>query len=211
MCMIMANEVTNNIEETKMSLRQKVLEEIEKKSPNDLDILKSCMEIDQNGHGACSTMVTLIDYEGNVGTQNIHLDVSDFKEKASRFTRNATLKFQLREQILQMDMQFKTAQDPELKLVWDMLEKYGDGASLLSDNQTFSNLVFTLMPDKYIGLHSISMVNPIYWTIEPEIIGISNYNRIRIIFPLERVSVNTYDADDVDLDSIEENVQRSIV
>lgn len=78
-----------------------------------------------------------------------------------------------------IDLVFKGANTPELKTVWNKLEKYGEQGIVSSE--------LDIMPIECDGRFYLKAINPEYWVLQPERVGERDLNVIRILYDNENV------------------------
>lgn len=63
-----------------------------------------------------------------------------------------------------------------------ILNDYGEKISLLNDKENDCFLSMSFMPNDYAGQVMVTAVNPLSWTLEPEIVGMPINNILHIDF-----------------------------
>ena len=172
------------------------------------EIIKSCQGL-ENGNPRCAELSMILNFTGK--TKEDMSKEEMYEEINSRNIRNAEIKISPRKSIVQIDFKFKTALDPELRLFWNQLEEYGDLITDSMDSDKQPVCLINFMPDRYIGRFVLTAINPIYWTLQPEVVGIDTLNIIRVIFPALNFEISEFEEDDVDFKKIESEVQRTLM
>lgn len=132
------------------------------------------------------------------------MDQDNYIILGERSVYNALLKIEPRPSVVSIRLKFKSAVDPELKLLWNLLSKYGEKSSLLNKEEKDTFLSMAIMPNDYIGQVMITAVNPISWTLEPEIIGTPLNNMLHIDFWANAIYI--IDGDDIGDTNIQEEI-----
>lgn len=110
---------------------------------------------------------------------------------------------------IQIDMQFASKIDNDLKVLWSHIERFGktlDGINEGSREVPFFTL--TIVPVEEQGGYYIVCTNPIFWCLQPAKPGM-DANVLRMQFRSE--DVGFFESDDIDMYEIEANVQRSLL
>lgn len=173
----------------------------------DVDILKSCIGLNEDGESKCTMISELLSFKGKTKED---FDKEDFYEEISKRTiRKPEYMFYPCGDFVQVVLKFKSALDPELKLLWSQLEEYGR-LNVQKEIEENGMPVFSMniMPDEYIGKYMITLNGPGFWFLQPEVFGTQILNVLKIVFPID--NVNIVKLEDIDLDKVkaEAEVQR---
>lgn len=84
-----------------------------------------------------------------------------------------------REDYITIDLVFKSGKSLDIKNIWDKLEEYGEKGS-------FGNEL-SIMPVECDGRFYILAINPVFWVLQPETVGATDLNVIRILYENEDV------------------------
>lgn len=139
---------------------------------------------------------------------SIHIDKCNIKEGQQNIIPQAkytTLKAEVQissvnEKYILMDFIFSSASDPELKMMWNLLNRPID---ILEDENTVTLKHITLTPVQFKGFY-INAVAPIFMALQPSDIS-QSCNSIRVLFEAEYVDF--YYTDEIDSKQIEDEVK----
>lgn len=112
---------------------------------------------------------------------------------------------------IQIDLEYPTSSDIDLKIMWNMLEKYGQELDEVNeDSESIPMSALTIVPLVYEGCYYMIAINPIFWTLQPSQPG-KEATVIRLLY--EEENLNFYEAseEDIDIEGIEADVDRAIL
>lgn len=112
---------------------------------------------------------------------------------------------------IQIDLEFPALSDIDLKIMWNMFEKYGRELDEVDDNsESIPVSALTIVPLVYEGGYYMIAINPIFWTLQPSQPG-KEATVIRLLY--EEENLNFYEAseEDINIEDIEADVDRTIL
>ena len=111
-------------------------------------------------------------------------------------------------EFIQVDLIFQSYLDADLKIIWNLFEKYGDLLNEISDESTeVPAATLTITPVIYDGKYYILCISPLFWTLQPEKPG-GQANVIRILFHEDDFGV--FESEGVDIDAIDREIERDV-
>lgn len=173
---------------------------------SDADIIRACMSAEEP---VATNYFELSEFEGE--TIEDRKDAEKYKTISERMIYNALVEIEPRNEIVSVRLKFKSAVDPELRLIWALLQEFGKRSSLLNENAKQQMLSLSVMPNDYAGQVMVMAVNPILWTLEPETVGMPINNIIHMDFWAN--SMYIIDGDDLgneDITNTKANIDRMI-
>lgn len=144
---------------------------------SDADIIRACMSEDE---AVATNYFELSEFEGE--SVEDRKNPEKYKVISERMIYNALVEIEPRNEIVSIRLKFKSAVDPELRLIWSLLKDFGKRSSLLNENQKQQMLSLSIMPNDYAGQVMVMAMNPILWTLEPETVGMPINNIIHMDF-----------------------------
>ena len=153
---------------------------------SDLDLINDCCGLDEDGNSKATIAMSLVEFNGDV--QNVEqLGNQDFYDEiSSRVIANAEISIFPRREVVEVDLKFKTALAPELRFAYNLLDNFGK-LTTAKGNMKVTMLGMVIVPEKYDGKYVVSLENPLYWSLEPDVVGTQNNNKIRIIFSIDNL------------------------
>lgn len=121
------------------------------------------------------------------------------------------LNIQKHGKFIQIDLEYPATSDTDLKIMWNMLEKYGRELDEVDDDsESIPMSVLTMVPLVYEGCYYMIAINPIFWALQPSQPG-KDATVIRLLY--EEENLNFYEAseEDIDIESVEADVDRAIL
>lgn len=178
---------------------------------SEIDFLDSCQGLNEQEESNSLIELNLMTFDSKYGDID---DESAFTTISMRKTKNADLSFVDLGDFIQITLSFKTRLDPELRLLWNLVEKYSE---IISENakevsSQIPFLIANIAPDKYLGKCYLSFTNPIFWTLQPKEAGDKYCNSIRFCVPIDNFSIIPIDTDmDIDIYKAEVNRNEKLI
>lgn len=163
-------------------------------------LLISCMETDRSNDGSTrskvSTLLMLKKFNGERADIN---NPDMYEDVLMRSILSAKLDIKAGRNAFQMDYVFPSSVHADLRMMWNALEEYGRLSSVTNKEDYWRyQLLLHLTPDEYAGQYAISMVNPIFWSLMPSVVGGSLINAIRIVFIPKTIQFSEIRSDEGD-------------
>lgn len=174
---------------------------------SDSEIIKLCIS-GENEEPKTVSCLALAEFVGDDISKADNPDL--YRDISSRIISNAQTGIEPHDEFTFVTMKFKSALDPELKLIWSLLQNYGRLDSSLNREKP---VVFSLsmVPNGYAGDVMLVFSNPVIWTLEPEVVGIAANNIVKMVFPTDRFCIaDGEDLEDIDIDAAEAEVRREM-
>lgn len=147
----------------------------------------------------CSMWPVDVDENSNVTPRNI----------ATRSSYKPIIEIEKHNEFIQIDLIFQSCLDGDLKLIWNLLEKYGDLLNEVSDESVeVPTLISTITPVIYDGQYYIMCMSPLFWTLQPQKPG-GQSNVIRLLFLEE--DLNVFETDEINIDDIDNEIERDTI
>lgn len=103
------------------------------------------------------------------------------------------------------DLTFPKTSAGEMRVLWNYLEGFGKNQNKHFEGLDTPILDFVIVPIKYSGQYFYTLVNPIYWAMQPSMPG-SQIDTIRMLF--EKEALNFFEADAIDEREIENEIEK---
>ena len=103
-----------------------------------------------------------------------------------------------------VDIIFPLSGIAELRTAWNYLKGFGEKQNEQLDGAKTNILEFTIIPLEYNGKYFCSMINPIFWALQPSAPG-AQTDSIRMLF--EKEAVNFFEGEEVDEQEIEKELE----
>lgn len=163
------------------------------------EIITSIKGFDSKGLANCSVSSTCELWNAN--TQAV-------KEVQSYAMRKPSVEIQRRGDYVQIDFEFISSLDSELKILWGALEEYGRLMSEVTESSIeLPNYSIAILPHSGDENYYLMAVNPIFWTVQPKVPGMQT-NIIRTVFNTFNFFV--MEADALDFNEAEAEAKREI-
>lgn len=178
-------------------------------TPTEKELIESCFGRNEAGYANSEVSCSLLTYKG---TNEEYTKDENYKELSTRFTKQAEFYLEAHFGFVQIDLTFKSALDPELRLFWNQMTLFGTKLASVNnpDNPEEEKpfMAFNIMPDKYLGKYYLSFVNPIMWVLQPQTVGTDKCNVLRMLVPADNFIINEM-REDVDLAKLEAEASRT--
>ena len=184
-----------------MEESEKMLKPIE--NLTDKEIIELCMDKEKSV-ATCFLQLARYTNKTQKDSEEGRKNVANYETIKDRMIYNPIIDIQPRPSIVSIRLKFKSAVDPELKLMWSILNDYGEKISLLNDKENDCFLSMSFMPNDYAGQVMVTAVNPLSWTLEPEIVGMPINNILHIDFWATNMFI--VDGDDLGNANIQEEI-----
>ncbi len=102
------------------------------------------------------------------------------------------------------DLCFPTANDAELRTAWNYLKGFGEKQNEQLDEMKTTLVEFTVVPLEYNGKYFCSLLNPIFWALQPSAPGRQS-DSIRMLF--EKEAVNFFEGPEISEAEIEKEIE----
>lgn len=146
-----------------------------------------------------------------VDCELLDLKTQETKTLASAALQKPVITVEKHGEYVQLDFEFISALDSDLKLFWNTLEMYGKTSNDVNTDTTKTGLVatssITMLPTTLEGKYFAIAVNPIFWALTSKDVGV-NANIIRIMVSAD--NFNIYENINVDTNAIERAVDDEI-
>lgn len=106
-----------------------------------------------------------------------------------------------------IDLIFPKDRLAELRTAWSYLKSFGEKQNEYLDGSATPLLEFTFVPLKYNGKYFCSVVNPVYWAMQPSAPG-SQIDSIRLLF--EHEAVNFFEGDEINEKDVEKEIETEL-
>lgn len=107
---------------------------------------------------------------------------------------------------IEIHLNFPTATDSNMKVMYANLEKFGKMMDeLAADSIEYPLMTFTFVPIVGLGCYYMTAVQPIFWALQPETPN-GPITQIKMLFKSENIMF--YQTDDIDLNEIEGEIIR---
>lgn len=149
------------------------------------DVIKACCGENQDGHSKVTLTTAIIEFNGDINDDEEIKQDYNYNTVATRIIRNGVLNIEVRDGIVQLDIRFKSFLDPELRLLWDMLETYGQRRFEAQNNPNLDfipHIIFEGLPEEFSNKYVISFTNPMLWFLQPKSPEKEELSVIRIFF-----------------------------
>ena len=163
-----------------------------------LEILKSACGKDDNSQANSAITINLY---------QIKDELSKLNPLYSHTAFNPAISIKNTNEFVIIDLIFNSPADSDLQIFWTLLEKYGNTQSVTNEAEEIHLCNFVIVPKKYDGQYYIDARDPIIWTLQP-IKPNQPLNIIRLLFANDSFSL--YETDDIDVATIEAEVEREV-
>lgn len=163
-------------------------------------VILSCFGRNELGDANAEISASLLVYSGDDSEEERENEFN-YKEIASRFTKHGEFYLEAHNGVVQIDIKFRSNMDPEMRLIWKLLEDFGKKMSecIIKDIENEIPLCSLLVvPDEYSDSYFISLSNPMLWFLQPESPEDEACKIIRIFFDSANVEVKEV-PNDIDL------------
>lgn len=106
-----------------------------------------------------------------------------------------------------VDIVFPREGAAELRTAWNYLERFGKMTHENVDGASIQLVEFTLIPLRYSGRYFCSLVNPVFWALQPSGFG-KPVDSIRMLF--EKEAVNIFEATPVDEKAMDREIAHEL-
>lgn len=175
------------------------------------EVIKSCCGENENGKPRATLTGAIIEYHGDINDEEAQAQDYNYRTIATRMIHNGALAIEARDSIIQIDINFKSYLDPELRLLWDLLETYGQSRaeSFMNPESDFIPHVFIeIISEDFDGQYVLSLTNPILWFLQPKSPEEEQLSVIRLFFNPDGLEVQDI-SDVVDVTQAEAEVMRT--
>ena len=152
------------------------------------------------------------DAEGNpnatvaVMLQMYNPETDDSRMMAQQAMYQPVITVHPRLEYIEIHLNFPTATDSNMKVMYANLEKYGKIMDELAPNSIeYPIMTFTLVPIVGLGCYYMVATQPIFWALQPETAN-GPITQIKLLFKAENIMF--YQTDDIDLNEIEGEIMR---
>ena len=141
----------------------------------------------------------------------LNLEDEDSKTMATISMQKPVVSIERHGNFIQLDFQFISSLDTDLKIFWNTLELYGKTCNDINadteDTGLYVTLNIALIPDFYEGKYFATATEPVFWALTAEDIE-KTPNIIRVILPL--INFEVLENTNVDIDEITKEVKEEI-
>lgn len=111
------------------------------------------------------------------------------------------INFIVQSEFIIVDLIFPKTGLIELRTAWNYLRKFGEQQTSLMDDEKNPVLEFTAVPLEHKGKYFCTLINPIYWALQPSDSNSNVNNSIRMLFEKAGVLIHEGEMlDDVTID-----------
>lgn len=140
----------------------------------------------------------------SVSEQNID-EVDRVKLLKDNVFTSPSIDFTFNGDFIILDVLFPSASSPELRVLWNTLVRYGKAQNENYGKDSASVLQFVIFPVKFSGEYYYTMLNPVFWALQPSMPGAA-VDIIRLLFAKEALSI--FKAAPVDEKEIKSEIER---
>ena len=141
-------------------------------------------------------------------SENI-IDVADdfIKVKDFSFT-TPTTNIIVNGDFIILDLVFPKTGASELRNAWRYLKTFGENQNKTIDGAETNVLEFTIVPLEYHGKYFCTMINPVFWALQPSAPGYPA-DSIRMLF--EKGAVNFLEGEEIDEKQLDKEIENDII
>jgi hypothetical protein len=162
-------------------------------------IVDECQGLDIEGHPKAAVAVAL---------EMLRID-NTRRTLAQQAMYKPVVTINRRMEFIEMVFTFPTAIDANLKVMFSHLEKYGQKLNDTTELATEAPMLsITIVPIASLGCYYMVAMNPVMWALQPSAVN-APINQLKVLVRCE--DVGFYQADDMDMTSIEAEVRREIM
>lgn len=162
-------------------------------------IVDECQGLDIDGHPKAAVSVSL---------EMLRID-NTRRMLAQQAMYKPVVTINRRMEFIEMVLTFPTAIDVNLKVMFSHLEKYGQQLNDITELATEAPILsITVVPIISLGCYYMVAINPVMWALQPSTVN-GPINQLKVLVRCE--DVGFYQADDMDMTSIEAEVRREMI
>lgn len=134
------------------------------------------------------------------------LDATDeLKTLKEHVFTNSVLNVILNGDYIVFDLMFPPTARAEQRVLWNYLERFGENQNKCYGKEDSPVLSFTVLPLKFSGKYFYTLINPIYWSLQPSAPGGDN-DTIRLLF--EDEALNIFESEGIDEKEIDFELEK---
>lgn len=162
-----------------------------------INILKSIRGKDENG-----------DPKSGLFISEYSMDSSGaMKQNKERSFATPTINILRNGDFILLDLVFPKTGAGELRAAWNFLKNFGEKQNEKLDDLEENILEFMIVPLEYSGKYFCTLINPIFWCLQPSAPGLQA-DSIRMLF--ERDTISFLEGEEIDEKEIEKEIQYEI-
>lgn len=149
------------------------------------EVIKACCGENENGRPKVSLTTAIVEYHGDINNSEGFKEDYNYSTLATRTIHNGILNLEIRDGIAQLDIRFRSYLDPELRLLWDLLETYGQRRFEAQNNpnaRSMPYIIFEGLPEEFSDKYLLFFTNPMLWFLQPVSPEDSQLSVIRLFF-----------------------------
>ena len=163
------------------------------------DVFKASMEREPGKFRTnTASCFSLLRYNKENYTPGEKIDDALYENVSHRMCDSARVTIKLSDEYVRIDYEFSSTESPDLRMLWEYLEEYGDLSDRLKEGAKPHFMVLALIPEKYMGRYAAQLMGPVFWSTIPRKPGGESYVRFRILFALKDVALIEQEVEDSD-------------
>lgn len=153
----------------------------------------------------------IIEYTGNPDSEEDLANDYNYSQKLIRTISTGALNIEARDGIVQVDVRFPSYKAPELQILWDVIETFGEmrfeGINN-PDAKSMPHIIFEALPEELDNTYMLSFTNPFMWFLQPRKPEEETANVVRMFFNEESFEIQKV-SDYIDVGQAEAEVLRT--
>jgi hypothetical protein len=162
-------------------------------------LVEECEGVTEEGYPKATLALTM---------ETVNKITEDRKMVAQQAVYKPVVSIAKRHQFTEINLSFPTANDRDMRVMMNHLDKYG--ALVANEDETsteITQLTFAILPVSALGTFYMAAINPIFWVIQPSEMN-GPLNQVKILFDCEDIAF--IQTDEIDVASIESSIQREL-